>query len=249
MVKYDEGFFVKHSHEIKINYQLPIKLQKRELLVVLGFPVDESHIVTAIEWRENKNNIQRFLMSDIGQRVLIRIHFKPMPTLTVPFFLREKGVIKYRDEFGHIKLCTCEESIGKIMDLPPQTWLECTELTWGADPKNTVGRTIYFSFEKQCLEVQKGILPENLGKADKTPYLTIEFAYFDIRNALRNRSLICRLGFNGRELINLVDDLAKYLNAFNILREISKMPTPEFGFIEGKRLSVIDVDWPNQYLV
>ena len=243
-IRYDEDFFLKYSKEIQVNSELPFKLQKRELLEKLGFPLDKSLLIPI----GNYEKIREILLEHkIKKPRLIGIHLKPMPTYITPFFIIRENKIEHRDEFGNVEIVDLEEAFRKIKkysEYSQKSWIEITNLIWG--PETIMGRVIYFSKLEQIIEIQKGVMPEQLGnERKKFPYFTSELLLFQIPETSKEK--ISCAGFKKEEIDNIINSLKKHKTKFEVLRRIANLPTLEFGYVNKRRLIVVDVDWPNQY--
>lgn len=243
-VKYDEDFFSKYSREILVNKDLPFKLQKRELLEKLGFPIDDTRLLPMRDCVHDQ--IAELVKSNEGTVFLIGIHLKPMTRIYTPFFIVEEGGVKHRDELGKIQIITQEEMFEKIKKFPPQTWLEITRLLWG--PTTTAGRLIYFSFAEQLIEIQKGVMPQNIGRErEQIPYFKADLQFFEISDKIEYGHLLLQSDFKKADVESIISSLARHAQGFESLRNISRLPTLEFAYTVERGLVVVDVDWPEQY--
>jgi len=242
-VRYNEDFLVKYSSEVPVTSSLPFKLQKRELLEKLGFPFDKSLLMSIRDYKQIEQIISEYSKNT---PFLIGIHLKPMSTYITPFFLIDRNGIKYRDEFRNIQFITQEEMFEKIRGYHQQSWIEFVKVIWG--PATIMGRMIYISLSEQIIEIQKGVMPDNLGEnKEKFPYFTTELYFFEMSYKVECRYLLLSSGFKKIEVDNVVNSLAKYINEFEALKRIANLPTLEFGYTIDRGLIVVDVDWPSQY--
>jgi hypothetical protein len=243
-VRYDEDFFLKHSKEIQVDSNLPFKLQKRELLQKLGFPLDTSLLIPI---KDHEKIPQILLKIKKEKPILIGIHLKPMPTYITPFFIFRNDKIEHRDEFGNIKIVTLEEMLKKIKDYflySQKSWIEITNLIWS--PTTITGRIIYFSALEQLIEIQKGVMPDQLGnEKEKLPYFTTNLFLFQLPNDFARK--ISSSGFKKEEIEKVISSLRQHKRKFEALKRIANLPTLEFGYIEKRGLIVVDIDWPTQY--
>lgn len=243
-VKYDEDFFSKYSKEILVDENLPFKLQKRELLEKLGFPIDDTQLLPMRDCVHGQ--ITELVKSNKGTAFLIGVHLKPMPATYTPFFIVEEERVKHRDELGRTQIITQKEMFEKIKTFPPQTWFEMTGLLWG--PTTIAGRIIYFSFAEQLIEIQKGVMAHDIGQErEKFPYLNVDLQFFEISDRIEYGHLLLQSGFKKTEVDGIISCLAKYAKGFESLKNISRLPTLEFAYTVERRLVVVDVDWPRQY--
>lgn len=247
-IKYDENFLKKRCREVEINFKLPFKLQKRQLLEKLGFPVDNSILIPL----RNYQRVQSIVKDHINETpAMIGIHTRPMETYHTPFLWvkeqQDNKIIEYQDESGNIKTIAREEIFQIIERLAPQSWLELTTPIWKRD--TIAGRIIYFSPAKQILEIEKGVVPDQLGgKPGKL--LNIEFSFFSYKPSIKDKGYSEKLhqpDFKRKKVDRIVTLLKKYKEGFRTLRRIANLPTLEFGYIEDRKLVVVDIDWPNQY--
>lgn len=126
-VRYDENFLVRRSREILVTEWLPFKLQKRELLSKLGFPIDENSVIPLREYHPIEHSLQRH-KNDTS--FLAGIHLKPMTTYITPFFLIKNDEILYRDESGATKLITFETMLKIIRSFSKNGWVEFIKPIW-----------------------------------------------------------------------------------------------------------------------
>ena len=243
--KYDENFFVKKSKEILIDSNLPFKLQKRELLKKLRFPLDDNVLILVQDGEKARFVFKKYIKKT---PFLIGIHLKSMATHITPFFLiGEDKIIKYRDGFGKYQIINQEKMFDKINKLSSQHgWLEFTDSIWS--PTTIAGRIIYFSSIEQLIEIQKGVVPSEIGNnREKFPYLATKLLSFSL--GLQEKNNLSNPGFKKTEIDNLVFFLKKYRRKFEILKRIADLPTLEFGYTTKNGLIVVDIDWPSQYLI
>ncbi|MHA1657497.1 MAG: hypothetical protein ACTSUT_00020 [Promethearchaeota archaeon] len=243
--KYDENFFVKKSKEILIDSSLPFKLQKRELLKKLRFPLDDNVLVLVQDQKKT-----RLVYREYVKKIpfLIGIHLKSMTTHITPFFLiGEDKIIKYRDGFGGYQIISQEEMFNKINKFSSQHgWLEFTDSIW--NPTTIAGRIIYFSSIEQLIEIQKGVVSSEIGgNREKFPYLTAKLLFFSLEFQEKNN--LSNLGFKKIEVDSLIFSLKKYRREFEILKRIDNLPTLEFGYTVKNGLTIVDIDWPGQYSI
>jgi len=243
--KYIEDFFVKHSKEIFVNPDLPFKLQKRELLKKLGFPLDNNVLISPQRQQEIKRVFKEYLKH---LPFLIGVHLKPMNTYRTPFFLIEREKISYYDEFGNRRFVTQEEIFHEIKTfIPHLCWIEFVKSIWA--PSTIAGRLVYISSIEQIIEIQKGIISKELGnERNKYPYLCLNLNFFNV-NFKENKytHLLLNSGFERAEVDDIIFSLRKHRREFEILERIAALPTLEFGYLKDRKLIVIDVDWPSQY--
>ena len=242
-VKYDENFFVKYSKEIPLDFSLPFKLQKRQLLEKLGFPIDKSLLIPVVNLNQIRITLSEWFKKNTS--FMIGLHLNPLPTCVTPFFLigERKKKIKYHDEMGAEKIVTRKQILKKINEISPKSWVEFIKPIWG--PTTIAGRMIYFSSDKQLIEIQKGVFPDKIGNdREKFPYFTVELEFFQID--FRNQSRLGNLEI--REVKSVIRSLEKHLQGFENLLRIAEMPTLELGYMQqDKKLVIIDIDWPRQY--
>lgn len=243
-VKYNEAFFSKYSRKILVDESLPFKLQKRELLEKLGFPIDDTQLLPMRDCVHDQ--IAELVKSNEGTVFLIGIHLKPMSAIYTPFFIVEEGRVRHRDELGRIQIITQEEMFEKIKKFPSQTWLEITRLLWSST--TIAGRLIYFSSAEQLIEIQKGVMPHNIGQErEQFPYFKADLQFFEISDKIEYGHLLLQSGFKKAEVESIISCLASYTRGFESLKNISRLPTLEFAYTTEKGLVVVDVDWPEQY--
>ena len=240
-VKYDENFFVKYSKEIPLNFDLPLKLQKRQLLQILGFPVDNSLLIPIQDLLHIKITLSEWIKK--ASPFMIGIHLKPLSTYITPFFsIENRENIKYRDEFGETHILKLKQVFKKISEFSSQNWVEFIKPIWGLT--TITGRMIYFSSIRQLMEIQKSVLPDEIGnRREKFPYFSVELQFFQVNS----RKLMDLGGFEQTEINAVISSLKKYQKGFESLLRIADLPTIEFGYMMDRKLVVIDIDWPKQY--
>ena len=243
-MKYNENFLVKKSKEILIDSRLPFKLQKRELLEELRFPLDDNVLLPIQDHERIKLLFEKHIRKI---PFLIGVHLNLMTTHITPFFLIGKDrIIKYRDGFGNYQFISQKEMFNKIKRFSSQCgWVEFINSIW--NPMTIAGRIIYFSSIEQLIEIQKGVVPTELGNnRTKSSYLTIKLLFFGLDPQEKNN--LNKFSFKETEVNNLISSLRRYRRGFETLKRIDNFPTLEFGYTEKNRLIVVDVDWPNQYM-
>lgn len=243
-IRYDEDFLLRCSLEIPVDKNLPFKLQKRALLQKLGFPLDNSSLIPIEDCEYDQ--ISRLIAAGHGTTILLGVHLRPMFTIYTPYFLIHGSQVTHRDEFGNIQTITLDEMFEKLGKFPLQTWIEITELLWGV--KTVAGRLIYFSYTDQLIELQKGVMPQNIGKnREKFPYFIVELLFFKPPDRIQYGQLLRQSGFKKIEVDDIVDSLARYMREFEVLKRISDLPTLEFAYREERGLVIVDIDWAKQY--
>lgn len=246
-MKYDETFLFRYSKEIIVNNDLPFKLQKRQLLKKLNFPLDQNVIIKFRELSKFRINFD-FFQKDLP--FLIGVHSKPMYSYITPFFIvNTREDIEYYDHCGCKKyLNSPDEIIEEICsNFIETTWIEFVKSIWNAT--TIAGRLIYCSFLQQILEIQKGVSSKEVGNNREIYFSTelLRFRFNQAYNILNVREYIDRSGFQRKEIDKILNALRIYQSGFESLKKISSLPTLEFGYTEEGRLIVIDVDWPEQY--
>lgn len=248
--KYDEGFFIKYCREVMLDFKLPFKLQKRQLLKKLKFPLDDNVLVLLQDCEEFNKAFSSFM----GQPpFLVGIHLRPMLTNVTPFFLVDKNEIRYCNEFGSVESVSQVEMFDEIGKFASRSgWIELVKSIWGHH--TIVGRLVYSSFVEQLLEIQRGVTPKQLGNDRLNfPYLYVNLCYFDTRMYRKSSEesdiSLCCPGIRQTEVNSIISSLKKQRRKFEVLARIADLPTLEFGYVANKGLVVIDVDWPKQYQI
>jgi len=227
-----------------INYELPFRMQKAQLLRNIGFPVKKTIPVPICEQEKIKEEFDAFIEKSIPFFILTSP--KPMLTRIPPLFkVISREVIFYRDWNDNVVSIEPEEIFLKIDLLPPKSWVEFTENIWGGE--NIAGRLTYVSMMEQILEIQKGV---EIKEIDRNPNATFgtELSFFELPSSIHDKyKLARRTGFLWSEVETIIRKLSSFYSGFRILKQISDFPTLEFAYTK-RGLLVIDVDWPSQYV-
>lgn len=242
--KYNENFLAAVCKKFLINSVLPVKLQKRELLEKLAFPVDNNRVIPIY----NTEEIRAVFVEYLAQvPFLIGMHLKPMNSFITPFFFIEEDLIQYSDESGKRIISGQEKMFDIIQDFTSRNcWVEFVHSIWG--PATIVGRLIYFSPKEQLLEIQKGVVPRELGNnREKHPYFSAELHY--LSRSFQKQAVLygSSSGISPTIIDSIIHVLRKHEYAFEVLRQVADLPTLEFGHTKLGKLIVIDIDWPSQY--
>ncbi len=247
LTKYKEDFLAESSKEITVDKSLPLKLQKRELLKKLGFPVDSNVVINLDESREEFVRI--FISFNNAPPFIIGIHAMPTFSYITPFFLvKGEYDIEYQDPQGEKKrLNSLKEIINEIYSFTGKIWIEFVKSVWNRE--TIAGRLIYSSYLQQILEIQKGVSSKNIGN-NREIYFYTELSRFnlsvDLNNSIVQQSIV-NSGFTKLEINNILSPLRTYKSKFEKLSRISSLPTLEFAYDKNGEIIVIDVDWPDQY--
>ncbi len=244
-------YFLVNASKYGIDPSLPLRLQKRALLRILGFP-DNSNL-KACRSCDSKRVGQLFNeYSARGYPFLIIVSEKPMYTLVPPLFVvSDSDSVQWRDNQGVKRTITASKALKIINGYSETTWLEFTPDIWG---KQTIaGRIIYTSAESQTLEIQQGTIPANLINDRQLPTYVGELSFFEVtrQGYLDDSRRLREAGYLNICSFGVIRSICREMPpiaSFEELCLISRFPTLEFVFTETGRLMAIDIDWPAQYI-
>ncbi len=252
-IVYNEDFLserIRFSCNLSLNCSLPLRLQKRQILGQLGFPIDlDIYPVKVTRQAEISRCYRRFIEK---RPFIIIVSEKPMETLCTPFFIvRDENNVLYRDADGRWNVIFSETIPALIGRYSKQSWIEFALPLW--DEKAIAGKLIYFDSEKQFIEMQQAVIPAKIAYSSEFKYFSSELESFDCDSIFTFQRLNLRdMGYKkcfARETIEaLCLGLSYHRNGFEELKKISFSPTVEFAyFSETNRFIVVDVDWPAQW--
>ena len=227
---------------------LPIRLQKRQILEQLGFPID--HFLKAeciAERRKIKFFVQQFLSEK--ESFFILISEKLMSTHIPPLFSWDGKKMSYRGGDGSTKEIPIEDLFVILDSYPSDTWVEFAKPVW--KETTIVGRLIYDDSRRQTLELQTAVTPSGMGCPDANPYFFWELAYFYCDDFLASARFLWVRGYTVLNRFCVSDiawTLKSYENAFQKLREIASLPVLEFAYLGFHNMIAIDIDWPDQWV-
>lgn len=250
MASFGEDFFLKIG--LAIDSSLPIRLQKRQLLRILGFPTSgEIRKCQAGDKEEVERLFRQFM---VGHQVPFNIVIseKEMMSWIPPLCeVRTLQDIKWRDRDGSYRTLRQDEVLEELANLTDETWLEFVPNLWGG--RNMAGRLIYIDSERQCLEIQESVKPAQL-ICKGSPLFSGDLSFFDIRTrdyADRAKELH-EIGYTSvaslYRLRAVIDQLFPHRESFEKLRALGELPTYEFAYLVSGQIISIDIDWPNQWL-
>ncbi len=251
-IRYDEDFLLKKNIDFDVDYELPLRLQKREILKKLGFPQNSKMKSCRVTYKQEIHGLLTEY-SKKGYPFLIIVSEKPMLSLIPPLFIVQgKDLICWRNDKGVEKMISLSETLEEIYRFSSSTWIEFTRPLWGN--KTIAGRLLYLSREKQILEIQEGIRPAQLMENKEYTAYSGEIAWLEIDqhqysatvNTLKN--LGYKFFFPLDKVKSLCEIFRAYSKGFERLLEISTLPTFEFAFTESRSLVSIDIDWPMQWI-
>lgn len=249
MIAMDECLLANAGSKYGIDPNLPLRLQKRDLLKALKFPGDPK--LKRCRSCETGKVVQLFReYCTQGYPFLIIVSEKPMFTLVPPLFVvSASNSVQWRDDKGTRKVLSAKEALAVIKQFPQTTWVEFAPCPW--NERTVAGRLIYVSMESQVLEIQQGTVPSKLINDRQLPTYSGELSffeasmrdYFEASRRLRDAGYLNICSFDAvRGICRKMPPMA----SFEELRFISQLPTLEFAFTG--QLMAIDIDWPAQYI-
>lgn len=251
-VLFDEDFLLKKCRGMGIDFKLPLRLQKRQLLEKLSFPKNLELYACQVT---NLNRLNR-LFSQFMRKppFLIIVSEKPMKTLTTPLFTVDNNkMILYRNEHNKNRKISEKEVVTIISSYPSESWIEFTQPLWGG--KTIAGRILYYNPNRQLLEIQENITPAYLGCSKEKLYFSGELEFFSctknpfgFHKAKENLQKIGYKVFFLEKIKYVAESLEQLIQGFEKLRMISSLPTLEFAWNEKRGLISIDIDWPDQFI-
>lgn len=244
---YDENYLVRRYALVDAN--LPLRLQKKQLLRELGFPVDSKATVSSTNLALVEKHLNHFMMD---RPFLIVTSMRPHQIATTLFSIESSGRIQMREQEKWYDLKE-NTLVDELISLPKGTWLEFVKPLWSGNV--LAGRMVFVSFEKQLLELQRGVRPVEIGlHAGNSDYLFLTLNYFDFCrpadwvDRLETNRKINISGIRRGELEMILGVLGHFTDSFLTLARIGRYPTLEFGYSHPNCLTVVDIDWADQYL-
>jgi len=246
----DENFFVSRSLGVDINKDLPLRLQKKELLEKIGLPVDEKRILCKIgDGDELKANFDRLISQE--KTFLIVVSENPIRSTIPPLFKIESSTkILWRNGAGEIHDIEEQDILKRLEEVGPTSWVEFVDELWG---KNVIaGKLVYINSDEQRLELQKDTTPAGILRSKNSSVFSIEtklpISGYEYRTSVGE---LQRAGYDDilpfQDVQSVADEISTYLPNISKLAKVSPLPTLEFAFLNNHRLIFIDVDWPSQY--
>ena len=249
MIAMDECFLANAGSKYGIDLNLPLRLQKRELLKALGFPGDPRlKRCRSCEISEVEQLFKEYCVQ--GYPFLIIVSEKPMSTLVPPLFVVDgSNSVQWRDDQGTKKVLSANDALAVIKQFPQTTWMEFAPCPW--NERTVAGRLIYASMESQVLEIQQGTVPSKLTNDRQLPTYSGELSFFEVsmRDYLETSRRLRDAGYLNICSFDAVWSICRKMPpmaSFEELRFVSQLPTLEFAFTG--RLMAIDIDWPAQYI-
>ncbi|MFZ4648727.1 MAG: hypothetical protein ACOYMB_03810 [Patescibacteria group bacterium] len=247
---YDENFFLKHSGGPVVDLNLPLRLQKRQLLEKLGFSLDSS--LKSCQVVSEKIIIDYIEVYSKYLPFIIIVSEKPMPTLVPPLFIfysTEK--IIWRNCFGEKVEINFVEFLKQIKNFNKSTWLEFTYPIWGDD--TIAGRLSYESHESQIIELQKGAFPSKImHNYDLFSYSgRIYYCDLKVTEYFETVKFLKELGYNSILSYSIIERICflfkNKIQELENLKKISLLPTLEFAFRDDW-IVIIDIDWSKSFI-
>lgn len=247
----NESFLDKEKSRFRVDLQLPLRLQKRDILATLGFPQNrEVESCPVQDWQAVHGLFAEYLGRSYP--FLVIVSEKPMMTLIPPLFIvaSEREVI-WRNDKGIKKRISLRMALRAISRLKSNTWLEFTPSLW--DKGATGGRVIYEGAESQILEIQERTIPARLLEDKSLPVFDGSLCYLEIGRLehLESSTRLKALGFRSVIPFGVIRSLCKklqpYFQGFEELTTVSPKPAYEFALLNDGSLVSLDVDWPSQW--
>lgn len=252
MVFIDEDFLLKNNSKFPVNYELPLRIQKRSLLQALSFPSNENMDSCLADDRDLVESLFEDYCNK-GYPFLIIISEKPMSTLIPPLFtVYKKNEILWRNDQGAQKTIIFKEAMKEIAKFNTFTWVEFSRYLW--TKRNIGGRMLYVDEKEQVIEIQQGTVPSQLINNLEFPVYAgkISNLKFSQKEYSQNANCLLNLGYKHVIPVETVELLLEILyshkEGFRELNKISPKPTFEFAFINNRLLVSIDIDWPAQWI-
>lgn len=250
MIVMDERFLINAGSKYGIGASLPLRLQKRALLRVLGFPVDPN--LNGCKSCETDKVTRYFREYSVREYpFLIIVSEKPMSSLVPPLFVvRDTNGVQWRNNQGVKQIITADNTLSIIKDYPQSTWVEFSPYPWGG--RTIAGRLIYIDLDHQVLEMQQGTTPANLINNRRLPTYVGDLSFLDLERHcyIENSRSLRAIGFPTLCSLSVVRGICRKmpsLTSFERLRYISQFPTLEFAVTGMGQLIAIDIDWPAQW--
>lgn len=250
----EDDFLANRLKVGKVDFSLPIRLQKRELLKSLGFPVGNSLISCLVSNEELLSGLLDLYMKKEDFPFLVLVSEKKLLSRVFPLFVvYSREQVLFRDHREKKSLLTYEEMLGIINGFDPDTWIELVDYVWGSDV--IAGRLLYIDQGNQVVEIQRGVIPSQMFYeiGDNTLIFSGSFHYFDLSSAdyLISRRSLQAAGYHNifsyNSVQSVVSRLGEYIEGFSELADIASMPTLEFATGPNHMFVCIDIDWPSQW--
>ncbi len=251
MIVIDNGFLTSRVGKYDIGQDLPLRMQKRELLKALGFSGDPM-LKRCMSCESDKVMKLFDEYCAEGYPFLIVVSEKPVLTLIPPLFIvKDTDTIQWRNDQNQKKIISAAKTLSIIKKYSIHTWVEFCPNPWKED--TIAGRLIYSHGEHQILEMQEGTVPTKL--IDDHQLLTYmgKLSFLDIeKNTYLDDSRYLRESEYSRiyplSQVRRICRGMPEIPSFEALSSISRLPTVEFAFTKASGLLVVDVDWPAQYV-
>lgn len=247
----DEEFLGRNAKEFNLDISLPFRLQKRQLLDFLNFPKNKKLDSCFFKDFQTFNPLfEKYIQSESTFLIIIS---EKTPYTIIPSLFIVNGAerITWRNNKGEKKEISYAEMVKIIAQFRSATWLEFVDYIWGS--QTTAGRLLYINQSEQVVELQKGIMPNQLLSRNEFPLYSGRISYFNFQiNDYQDAMLLLKNAGYQKFLDfytvkRIVNYLADNLLAFEKLSQISPMPTLEFGVLNDQSFICIDVDWPAQW--
>lgn len=249
---YNEYFLEENYSCEGINVELPLRLQKRQLLKNFGFEIDTNLQACPARNKKTVNKLyEDFLKNNSTFHILVSA--RKMKTCIPPLFTVNPGsFIEWRDDYGRVRKIN-KNKMNEILDrYSEDTWVEFAANIWSEDV--FAGRLLYNNAFEQDIEIQKGVKPSEMVNNRKIPTYFSKLNGFNLfeHDYLCKCKMIEGLGYYNIASLKLVNDICNILKkhkwSFRSLYNIANKPTLEFAYNEKtNRLTAIDIDWPKQW--
>jgi len=252
MIVMNECFLANAGSNYGIDLGLPLRLQKRALLKVLGFPGNPKiELCPSFDAVKVADLFEKYCFE--AGRFLIIVSEKPMPSLTPPLFVViDRQNVEWRDSQGIKKIIAANEVFEIVKNYQPNTWLEFSPYIFGE--RTIVGRLMFEDFDRQVLEIQQGTFLPKLMNDRSLPTFMGEASLLDIGKSgyLADIRKLHDLGYANILPYSMVRNILYQmppLDSFEKLHEIARFPTIEFAIPEGSQLFTLKIDWPSQWVM
>ena len=254
MVVLEENFLVREGNRFNLDPSLPLRLQKRGVLKLLGFPGNNNLVsCEAVDAGVVDSLFERY--ADAGFPFLILVSGKPSLTIVPPlFFVRGGDEIVWRNDKNEKRIVSHREAMRIISGYRPGTWLEFSDYIWG--PETMAGRLAFISDGEQIIELQRGVIPSQLLLRDceVRPAYSGSLSYFELTTqSYREAGILLRdAGYSNVLTMWAVRSVAsvlgrRHFRGFEELAKVAPMPTLEFAITSSQAFVSIDIDWPSQW--
>lgn len=254
MTAIHEDLLVRNGNYFNLDSSLPLRLQKRQLLKLLGFPIDDN----LTPCRASEGDRAKALFKEYSELVfpfLILVSEKPSRTTIYPLFIvRAQNDIVWRDDENKKRKISYSEATQVIANYKLGTWLEFTGYIWGQD--TLAGRILYVGPNEQIIEMQTGISPNQLlwlGE-DVFPVYSGATSYFELSLDNYREAMVTLRSIGHKQFLpfstvqRVVKNFGHYhFDGFEKLSRVAPMLTLEFGITKNQKLVCVDIDWPSQW--